>query len=435
MDFIIAHPIISKFLVQFPIEIWKSVIITTILNGIPYTPVPTQKNIGKLSSPLPHLRQQLNFMREEIERLNKSFDAPRISSKSTTKKKNLNARTQKKIEGKNEENSKFQNVSTHKKSVSPIRNKRVKRYSSPMRNKSVSSWKMIKPPMKPRIIPKYLQNVDSKIRYEVQKDIENYKLLCESMREDSPDKNSPSLIDLSEKDTHKDDQRSLEYTETHNINIAYKPSLKVQPINEILLYRDIDTPRYPADTIKDPIERISYQISSTDSDSQSKSQSLSSLKISSQLKDTPEILSSEDPYTISDPSLREEDLQQSNILEIADNFLSGSIMAEFCSIENSAEVSKSVKGQEVPPLDLLGSDESSMSFRQRWEDAIKNIRKKWDNDNKSRDSGKNTTSREFYSGRSSGMIMVQTPSPIPYDNKLGPMFQDASYQNANNTFY
>ena len=34
---------------------------------------------------------------------------------------------------------------------------------------------------------------------------------------------------------------------------------------------------------------------------------------------------------------------------------------------------------------------------------------------------------EFYSGRSSAMMMVQTPSPIPFDEKLGPMYQDASY--------
>lgn len=441
MDFVIAHPIISKFLVQFPIEAWKSVIITTILNGIPYTPVPTQKNIEKPPSPLPHLRQQLNFMREELERLNKSLDAPKIELKQTTKKKHMHIRTQKKIEGKNEETPRFQKVSPHKKSTSPIRNKRIKKLSSPMRNKSISSWKMIKPPMKPRIIPKYLQNVDSKIRYDVQKDIANYKSLCESMREESIDKNSLSLTDLSEKDAHKDTQGLYKHTEAKSNSFSVNPNprlnslegtftkksnYKVQSSNEIPLDRDLDTPRYPLETTKDPIERLSYQISSTDSDSQNKSQSLNPLKMSCQLKDTPEILSSEDRYTISDPSLREEDLQQSNILEIADNFLSGSIMAEFCSIENSAEVSKSVKGQ-VPPLDLLGSDENSMSFRQRWEDAIKDIRKKWDNDNKSRDSRKNTTSREFYSGRSSGMMMVQTPSPIPYDNKLGPMCQDASY--------
>jgi hypothetical protein len=446
MDFIFDHPTISKFLLQFPSEDWKSIIITTILNGIPHTQIPIKNPSDKQQSSLPQLKEQLNSMKEELERLNKSLEEPKNSLKSM-KKAPPEIKTPKKVDRRNEETPRFQKISPHKNSASPIRNKQNSRHSSPARNRSMNSWKTNKPPMKPRVIPKYLQNVDSKIKVDVQKDIANYKTFCESMREESPEKSSLSLIDFLEKPPSNELQRKSDLTpgKSNSFTINSEARLntlegtftkqtishKVQSSDEIPLDKDFDTPRYPTEFKKDPIEKNPSKAPQLQphiqfsQDEPIRSPHLPQYK--SLPQKIPDVLSSEDPYIDPDQSIREEDLQPSNVLQIADNFLSGPLMSEFCSFDNSSERSRQISSQQVPPLDLLGSDENFMTFRQRWDEAIKNIRQKLDTDSRRKDYRKNTTSREYYSGRSSGMMMVQTPSPIPYDNKLGPMCQDASY--------
>ena len=392
MDFILKNPVISKFLQQFPKQDWNDVLISAILSGIPHVPVVSQTRSVSDPSSLPYLRQQLTSMKEELEKLNQSLEAPKTSIKSMNKSssREKEIKIPKTSNVKVEETPRFQKQSPHKSSVSPIRTKDPSKNVSPVRYKSTSQWRTTKPPPKPRAIPKYLQNVDSKIRCDVQKDIANYKSLIESNPEDSIEKNSLSLIDLSDKNPTKGSRagffdssesksnsfsmnsevrltNTLEGTFT-NQEIAYRS----QPAQEIPVDRDFETPRYPTEY----------------------------------LKENPE----------------------SEILEIAENFLSGQLMAELCSsMDSNSERNKCAKSQQVPPLDLLTSQESITPFRQRWEEATKDIGKKWEIENQTRDYRKNTTSREFFSGRSSTTMMVQTPSPIPYDNKLGPMFQDASY--------
>ena len=79
MDFITQHPKIYDFLSQHPREEWERLVITAILNGIPYTSLPTAPKNNQAS--LPHLRQQLNNMKEELERLNKSLENSKPSTK------------------------------------------------------------------------------------------------------------------------------------------------------------------------------------------------------------------------------------------------------------------------------------------------------------------------------------------------------------------
>ena len=383
MDFILSHPTVYKFLSKHPKEDWNDLILSAILNGIPY--LSSSSNYFKSEqTSLPLLKQQLNSMKEELEKLNKSLEEPKNSLQQLKKKPE--GKTPKKFENRAEDTPRFQKISPNKISVSSVRNKN--KDASPLRNKSVTQWRSSKPPSKPRIIPKYLQNVDSKIKHEIKKDVAHYKSLIESLPEDSISKNSLSIIDLSEKDPVKDHPASffdtnesksnsfsmnselrlintLEGTFT-NQDIAHKS----HPSQEIPIDRDFETPRYPTEYKKD--------------------------------------------------------FQESEILDIADNFLSGQLMAELCSFESSSE-RRCIKSQQVPPLDLLSSEENITPFRKRWEEATKDIGKKGESEGKGREIKKNTTSMEFYSGRSSAMMMVQTPSPIPFDEKLGPMYQDASY--------
>ena len=391
MDFIFKHQEISKFLQQFPQQAWNDLIISAILSGIPHIPVPPQSKYLPEQSSLPYLRQQLTSMKEELEKLNQSLEDPKNSiraiNKSSSKHKEI--KIPKTSEVKVEETPRFQKQSPYKSSVSPIRTKNTSKNTSPVRYKSTNQWRTTKPPSKPRVIPKYLQNVDSKIRPDVQKDIASYKSLIESNTEDYIEKNSLSLIDLSDKDPIKGSRagffdssesksnsfsmnsevrliNTLEGTFT-NQEMAYKS----KQVQEIPMDRDFETPRYPTEYLKEN--------------------------------------------------------QESEVLEIAENFLSGPLMAELCSMDLNLETSICTKSQQIPYLDLLSSEENITPFRKRWEEATKDIGKKSDIENKSREYKKHTTSREFYSGRSSTTMMVQTPSPIPYDNKLGPMFQDASY--------
>ena len=389
MDFIINHPTISNFLNQFPSENWKEILIEAILRGIPHISPSLHNNYKDDQSSLPLLRKQLNSMKEELEKLNKSLEEPKNSLKSLGKKPPPEIKTPKKSERKTEETPRFQKHSPNKYSISPIRSRVPSKTISQERNKSSSQWYLAKPQPKPRTIPKYLKNVDSKIKYEVQKDIANYKSLIESMPEDSIEKSSLSIIDLSDKDIKKESQAvffdsnesksnsfsmnsevrlitTLEGTFT-NQDIAHK----IQPSQEIPIDRDFETPRYPSEYHKDN--------------------------------------------------------QESEILEIAESFLTGTLMAELSNLNTSIDRKKCIYSQQIPPLDLLSSEENITPFRQRWEEATKDIGKKWETDGKTKENQKSTTSREFYSGRSSGMMMVQTPSPIPYDDKLGPMYQDATY--------
>lgn len=376
MDFIVNHPVISEFLHQFPSEHWDNLIISAILSGIPHLishkPAPEQ-------SSLPYLRQQLSSMKEELEKLNRSLEAPKSSLRSLKK---VPAKDLKQFKD-TEETPRFQRQSPFKVSQSPLRLNPSSKNTSPIRYKSTSKIRTTKPP-KPRIIPKYLQNIDSKIRSDVQKDIAHYKSLLENNPEDSIEKNSLSLIDLSDKDTRKSGFFESTESKSNSFSINSDTRLvttlegtftnkekvyKNHPSTDILVDRDFETPRYPTEYLKEN--------------------------------------------------------QESEVLEIAESFLSGDLMAELCGLD--LDRSKCTKSQQVPPLDLLSSEENITPFRQRWEEATKDIGKKWELDGKSRDYRRNTTSREFYSGRSSAIMMVQTPSPIPYDNKLGPMCQDASY--------
>lgn len=430
MDFIYYHPQIFEFLKDYPQSKWPDLIISAILHGIP------SLKRSQDSSPLPLLRQQLNSMREELEKLNKSLDEPKKSLKSFPKKlqpEQKAPKTPKKPENKSEETPRFSKQNPN--SVSPSRVSRSSKPVSPLRgrtpnptqasvlthssntvhsnysnysnhsnhsnfsnnanlaNHSIQTHsthsiqthsKSSKPPSRPRQIPKYLQNVDSKIKPEVQKDIAHYKSLVDSAGDDSIEKSSLSLIDLSEKETRKSSQgggffdssmsksNSFEVRLTNTLEGTFTNQeivRKARPSTEIPIDRDFETPRYPTECHK-----------------------------------------------------------ESEILEIADNFLTGPLMAELCAFnerqgENS---SRCIKSQQVPPLDLLSSEEHIMPFRKRWEEATKDIGRKVE-EIKSKDFRLNTTSREFYSGRSSAMMMVQTPSPIPYDEKYGPMCQDASY--------
>ena len=214
--------------------------------------------------------------------------------------------------------------------------------------------------------------------------------LIEYTTNDTIEKNSLSMIDLSDKDTRKESQviffdsnesksnsfsmnsevrliNTLEGTFT-NKEITHK----AHPSQEIHQYRNVDTPRYPSEYHKDN--------------------------------------------------------QESDILNIAESFLSGDLIAELSELNMNFDRSKCAKSQQVPPLDLLSSEENITPFRQRWEEATKDIGKKTEPESKNKDFRiNNTSSVDFFSGRSSGMMMVQTPSPLPYDDKLGPMFQDASY--------
>jgi hypothetical protein len=383
MDFITYHPAIHKFLSQFHQSKWNEMIISAILIGIPI--LSQQLFYQPDQASIPILKQQLKSMKEELDKLNKSLEDPKNSLKAL-KKHTVENKILRKHDGKLEETPRFQKYSPHKNSVSPIRTKRSIKNSSPVRYKSTSQWRTAKPPIKPRFIPKYLQNVDSKIKCDIKKDIATYKSLIESNTEESMYKNSLSIIDLSDKDTRKESQGGFfDSTESKSNSFSINSEVRLvgtlegtftkqdishkgQPSNEIPLDRDFETPRYPTEYNK-----------------------------------------------------------ESEILDIAENFLSGPLMAELCNLENSSERIRCIKSQQVPPLDLLSSEENSTPFRQRWEEATKEIGKKWDHDLKNKDYRKSTTSREFYSGRSSAMMMVQTPSPIPYDDKLGPMCQDASY--------
>jgi hypothetical protein len=382
MDFIYYHPQIFEFLKSHPQSKWPELILSAVLAGIPHMQVPQEP------SALPHLRQQLNSMKEELEKLNKSLDEPKQSLRTLSRKLQPEQKTPKKIE-KSEETPRFSKQIP--KSISPGRISRTAKPVSPLRTRSpgnVNTAKPAKPPSRagrlsrPRQIPRYLQNIDSKIRSEVQKDIAQYKTLLDSAVEDSLEKNSLSLLDLSEKETRKSSQggffessmsksNSFEVRLTNTLEGTFTNQEivhKARPSNEIPIDRDFETPRYP------------------------------------------------------------EYAKESEILEIAENFLTGPLMAELCAFnEKQAETrERYVKSQQVPPLDLLSSEEQIMPFRKRWEEATKDIGKKGE-EPKSRDFRINTTSREFFSGRSSAMMMVQTPSPIPYDEKYGPMCQDASY--------
>ena len=89
MDFLLNNPTISKFLKQYPRDMWQELIVSTIINGIPYTsPNLLSSNKAEVSS-LPLLRQQLNSMKEELDRLNKSLEEPKNSFKSISKKYSL----------------------------------------------------------------------------------------------------------------------------------------------------------------------------------------------------------------------------------------------------------------------------------------------------------------------------------------------------------
>lgn len=377
MDFIYSHPKIFEFLSEYPKTKWPDLIISAILNGIPYTKPPPESNS------LPLLRQQLNSMKEELEKLNKSLDEPQKSLKVITKRLQPEQKTPKKKEIQPEETPRFSKQNPPK-SISPSRSFKTEKSVSPLRRKSINSHKHLKPPSRARQIPKYLKNVDSKIRHEVQKDIAHYKSLIESVGEESVEKSSLSLLDLSNKDTRKSSQggffdssmsksNSFEVRLTNTLEGTFTNQEiihKTKPSNEIPMDRDFETPRYPTEVRREP-----------------------------------------------------------EILEIAENFLAGPLMAELCFINgkdmNAHE--RSVKSQQIPPLDLLSNDEQITPFRKRWEEATKDIGKKNSEIPKSKDFRINTTSREFFSGRSSAMMMVQTPSPIPYDEKFGPMCQDASY--------
>ena len=379
MDFIYSHPKVFEFLSSYPKSKWPDLIIAAILNGIPYTKPPPD------SSSLPLLRQQLNSMKEELEKLNRSLDVPQKSLKVISRKLQPEQKTPKKIrEQQVEETPRFSKQNP--KSISPCRSFKSEKPVSPLRRRSINSHKSLKPPSRARHIPKYLQNVDSKIKPEVQKDIANYKSLIESVGEESIGKSSLSLLDLSNKDTHKSSQggffessmsksNSFEVRLTNTLEGTFTNQEvihKARPSTEIPVDRDFETPRYPTEYHREP-----------------------------------------------------------EILEIAESFLSGPLMAELCSFtEKSLEThERCIKSQQIPPLDLLSNDEQIKPFRKRWEEATKDIGNKKNNDQaiKSKDFRVNSTSREFFSGRSSAMMMVQTPSPIPYDEKFGPMCQDASY--------
>ena len=328
MDFIVNHPTISKFLSQFPSENWNEVIISAILNGIPSITPSFHSGNKSDSSPIPFLKQQLNSMKEELEKLNTSLEGPKNSLKFLTKRPSPEKKTPRKCDGKTEETPRFQKFSPAKKSVSPIRSKIPLKSSSQTRYKSSNQWHITKPPSnKTRTIPKYLQNVDSKIKNDVHKDIANYMSLIEYTTNDTIEKNSLSMIDLSDKDTRKESQviffdsnesksnsfsmnsevrliNTLEGTFT-NKEITHK----AHPSQEIHQYRNVDTPRYPSEYHKDN--------------------------------------------------------QESDILNIAESFLSGDLIAELSELNMNFDRSKCAKSQQVPPLDLLSSEENITPFRQR----------------------------------------------------------------------
>ncbi|OMJ93754.1 hypothetical protein SteCoe_3195 [Stentor coeruleus] len=164
MDFIVNHPTISKFLLQFPSENWKPVIITTILNGIPHTQIQLKTISENQLTLLPILKDQLNYMKNELDKLSKSLEEPKNFPKSSIKKTTSGIKTHEKTQKKYEEVSKNQNNSSSKKGMLMINDMNDDKNKSTLRNKSANSLKSSKPPMKPRAIPKYLANVDSKIR-------------------------------------------------------------------------------------------------------------------------------------------------------------------------------------------------------------------------------------------------------------------------------
>lgn len=83
------------------------------------------------------------------------------------------------------------------------------------------------------------------------------------------------------------------------------------------------------------------------------------------------------------PTRENTEEEESEILNIADNFLSGPLMARLLNRDSDSFASSIdslpnyTKSQPVPPLDLLSSSDVSIGppFNKRWEDATKHIGK------------------------------------------------------------
>ena len=200
-----------------------------------------------------------------------------------------------------------------------------------------------KPPKLPRQIPRYLQNINSKIKPDVQKDIGTYKLLTENYQENSIEKDSLSLIDLTDK------------TQFHKENLSIFDKDGSKPN---FFYMDIEN--------KGSVDANISVLEGTFTDQSIKKRSKISESYLEKVIETPRY-----------PTEIKKDQQENGVLDIAENFLSGPLMAELCNMSlNISTEEKCLKSQQVPPLDLLSYDENIVPFRQRWEEATKDIGKK-----------------------------------------------------------
>lgn len=442
MDFIVNHPTISKFLQQFPSDNWKPVLITTILNGIPHTQIQLKTISENQLTLLPILKDQLNYMKNELDKLSKSLEEPKISSKPAIKKTTSGVKTHEKLQRKHEEVSKNLNNSASKKGVLTINDVSDDRNKPPSRNKSANCLKSSKPPMKPRAIPKYLANVDSKIRHDVQKDIANYKTLCESTYDDYDERVSLSPSDLSEKGSTKGFFNRSKRSGT-NHNFSPKNPDHVSALQDEILTKQnfpqkaqlpssssTKTNFSPINTSKISTTNTKKHLISSNKSPNLNSyiitQNQESLRPSShpQFYIPANILSPKCPTIDSDPYKKN---QHQNVLQIADNFLLGPLMSELCDIENTTEVDKNTYNKKKYTEDMLGFEENIITFRQKWDGNTSNNNKRISENDEKEDRKKNTFSKDYYRRRSSEMMMVKSPSPIPFDDKSGGLNNDSSY--------
>ncbi|OMJ93753.1 hypothetical protein SteCoe_3194 [Stentor coeruleus] len=286
--------------------------------------------------------------------------------------------------------------------------------------------------MKPRAIPKYLANVDSKIKHDVQKDIETYKILCESVYDDIPERVSLSPSELSGKGSSKSFFNRSKHSETNhnfspknpdNISILQDGPLTKQNFPQKVIPNNFSTNTHfsPINTSKNIKKKPLSSYKSSNLDVNINTQNQESLRPSSnpQFYIPSNILSPKCPITDSDSYKK---ISQQNVLQIADNFLLGPLMSEFCDIENINEKNSKKKNTE----EIVGLEENIITFRQKWDGMNCNNKEKSENYG-GEDGRKNAFSKGYYKRRSSEMMMVKTPSPVPFDDRSAGLKHDSSY--------
>mmetsp|Transcript_8600 Transcript_8600/g.12745 ORF Transcript_8600/g.12745 Transcript_8600/m.12745 type:complete len:463 (+) Transcript_8600:1407-2795(+) len=458
MEEVLSHPVISNYLSYFPTDQRSSAAIATFLIGInSLQGVETNIDaIWNLAKKPPKIQQQLNSMKEELRKLT-CFMHSNTQTTPAQRKPPLQRQT---VKHRVEETPRFRDARATPSPKGQRKHKHPNRSASTPKNPPT----MKQPPLKiqsrspvskqtPRKIPVYLKKVDSKIKQEVHKDRNQFKVLMAM--------NKQPEIPIS----HSSEEKAFAETEKH-----YEPQdfvSSTQDSSKANLKNSAIQTEEPEESLESRSQNLFESSSILLEESKANSLYTKMIPLDNSLEGTFTKLESQSlentgtsiPYdrdfetprypSETKRSKSEATQDENELMEIADKFLHGPIMRQFSKGEELTIITEEspedcTRSMPVPPLELFSSADSYKPFRIRWEEATKNICKNscLGSENSTPDpsldfhqlhkKSQEMFLSEFYRKRpegSSSPMLLETPSPTPfsYDEKLIPMSQDALY--------